>query len=257
METFACRGVVLKEIPVGEADKLLVLLLKDRGKVTVSGRGARKQRSKLMAGSQLFTYAEFVIVDGSTKNNRRFYSLSQADIIEGFYELRNNLESLCYANYFAELTEKIIIEGQPVDEILQLITKCYYAMAKKNFSPSLCARIFELKFLQYNGYAPEVSCCSSCGSHLEDSVGNKVLFGQTGALCQRCAGGDSGSSAEFLLKVSKGALYTAGYVLSSDRPFSFEVTPIILNELKAICTFLISRHFEVNIKSLELIRDSL
>ena len=80
-------GVVLRETPLGETGKRLVVLAKDLGKITVSAKGAKSAKSHLSAPSQLFSYSSF-----TAYKNRNFYNASQAEIIESFYALRSDME---------------------------------------------------------------------------------------------------------------------------------------------------------------------
>jgi len=153
MAVFKGRGVILRERDMGESDKLLTLLLKDKGRLTISARGARKPKSKFMAAAQLFTYADFVIYQGSG-----FYALAQIDIIESFYPLRTSLETLCYAQLFAELCEKTIMENMPSDDILLLLLKAFQKLSEHD-RPPVCLKMicgaFLFKYLQLSGYEPE------------------------------------------------------------------------------------------------------
>ena len=156
MKTFKARGIVLRENPVGETDKYVDLLLKGIGKLSVSARGARKPGSKFLAGTQPFTYSDFVIYDSG-----KFNTMSQIDIIEGFYGLRNDYDKLCTGNYFLELCNKVIIPGEECDDLLLLLLKTLSALARDKVTPNIAARVFEVKFLQFNGYSPELEDCNA------------------------------------------------------------------------------------------------
>ena len=179
MKSFKARGIVLKQTPVGESDMYVDLLLKDIGKLSVSARGARKLISKFLAGTQQFTYADFVIYNGG-----RFNCMSQIDVIEGFYGLRNDYDKFCYGSYFLELCNKAIIPGEECDDVLKLLLKTLSVVSNGKVCPELAARVFELKFLQLNGYFPEYKTCSVCGELLQDSV----HFCSNGCVCSECSG---------------------------------------------------------------------
>lgn len=210
MATFKGRGVILKESGIGESDKILTLLLKDLGKISVSARGAKKPKSKFLAGTQLFTYADFIIFNGG-----KFFSITQIDVIENFYALRNDFERLCYAHYFVELCEKTILENLPCDDILLLLLKSLSHLSKGRIPVLLIAAAFECKYLQFYGYAPEP----------ED------------------------------LKISSAAHAALSYIMEAglNELFQFRASPQIIEEIRMVSDFFIKTHLDVRIKSLDLL----
>ena len=72
-----------------------------RSRVLLSARGARRVKSKLLAATQLFCYADFVVYEG-----KGFYSVTQAELQNSFYGLRLDMDKFSEAMYLAELTER-------------------------------------------------------------------------------------------------------------------------------------------------------
>ena len=89
------KGIVIKESDTGEAGKRIVIITKEHGKMLLSARGAKKITSKTMAGTQLFSYCEFTLFEG-----KGFYSVTQADVIESFYGISEDIEAYL-DKYFA------------------------------------------------------------------------------------------------------------------------------------------------------------
>ncbi len=241
MSTFKGRGLVLKETNVGESDKIVTLLLKEHGKISASVKGARKPKSKFLAGTQIFTYCDFVIFDGG-----RFFSITQVEIIKNFYNLRNNFENLCYGNYFLEICSKTILESMPCDDILFLLLKSLQALCKDSVNTSLISSIFEIKFLHINGYSPELSVCSVCGN-----VSEFNFFGSHGVLCNKCL-----VSEEKVVKISSGTVYTLKYIVSSDinNLFKFKLSEDVLRELIQVTDLFMSYHINIDFKSKQMIK---
>jgi DNA repair protein RecO (recombination protein O) len=235
---FKTRGIVLKERDAGESDKILVLLTKEYGRLSVSVRGARRPKSKFMAGAQLFTYSDFVIYNGKS-----FYAMAQMDMIENFYALRADYAKLCYGHYFLELCEKTILENTPCDDILFLLVRCLSVLARGLCDPSLAARIFEFKFFQLYGLAPEAECCSVCGAQRAE----RMFFGPDGLVCEKCRPSS-------YIPISSAALYAIRYIYASpvNRLFQFTLADAPLLELKKAARLFLSRHFDISLKSLEV-----
>lgn len=156
MKTEKLRGIIIGEQPKGESNKQLIVLAKGVGRVLLSARGAKNAKSKLLAATQLFCYADFVVCEG-----RGFYSVNQADLLKSFYGLRLDMDKLAEAMYLAELTQRTCPAGMVQDEILELLYYALSVMEKGTLPPKLISRIFELKLLQISGvFAPEA--CAIC-----------------------------------------------------------------------------------------------
>ncbi|MGN0394943.1 MAG: DNA repair protein RecO, partial [Coprococcus sp.] len=85
------NGIVLATSLVGEYDKRLVILTKERGKITAFARGVRKTTNQLISKSQIFVMGEFVLYEG-----RNAYTLKNVDVKEYFHELTFDMDKYCY-----------------------------------------------------------------------------------------------------------------------------------------------------------------
>jgi hypothetical protein len=81
-ELLEMTGMVIRSTPVGEYDKRLVLLTRERGKITAFARGAKRPGNSLMGPSRPFAFGQFRLIEG-----RDSYSLQSADISQYFEEL--------------------------------------------------------------------------------------------------------------------------------------------------------------------------
>ena len=86
------QGIVLRETNYKEADKILTVLTRDWGKRTVKARGCRRKNSKLTAASQLLVYSELTLSERG-----EFTTLTEADPLEQFWSVRQDLETLALA----------------------------------------------------------------------------------------------------------------------------------------------------------------
>lgn len=192
MSVIKAKGIVLKEIPSGESGKTLIILAEGLGKITVSARGARNVKSKLISASELFTCGDFCFFEG-----KGFYSVTQAEVIEKFYEIRNDIEKLSYACYFSDMISSVLFEGMEADDILKLFLRTLTVLSKTDISPKLAARVFELRLLKLLGF--------------------------------------SSDKAEDGFFLSEGALKAVAYVMTAEdeKIFSFRVSGNVLNEMRA------------------------
>ena len=150
MSVIKAKGIVLKEIDSGESGKTLIILAEGIGRIIASARGAKKVTGKLFSASEVFTCGEYCFYQG-----KGFYSVTQAEVIEKFYNIRNDVEKLAYACYFSDMISESLFDGMEADDILHLLLRTLTVLSKTDIPPHLAARVFELRFLKLMGFASE------------------------------------------------------------------------------------------------------
>jgi len=142
-------GIILKISPVNDYDRRLVILTKERGKITVFARGARRQGSRNMAATNPFCFGKFKLFEGKDA-----YNLGEAEITYYFDELRNDYEAMCLGSYFLEYADYYTRENNDEIEMLKLLFQSLRAIIKDNIDNRLIKIIYELKALCVNGEFP-------------------------------------------------------------------------------------------------------
>lgn len=238
-------GIVLKETPLGENGKRLVILAKDLGKITASAKGAKSAKSRLSAPTQLFSYSSF-----AAYKNRNFYNISQGEILESFYAIRSDMEKFAYGSFICELTEKSVPDEMENNEILHLMLITFAVLASTDFSPRLAAVIFEIKLLDILGLISGGDTCAVCGRSIdgEQSFFN-ARFG--GIACKECAAKAGGS-----YPVMEGVRKAVAYVVrnSGKRIFGFGLSDEVLKQLESVMEIYVRTHLSYDIKSLEFLK---
>ena len=142
-EAVSLAGMVLKSGPVGEYDRRLVILTRERGKITAFARGAKRPGSSLMAVSQAFVFGKFKLYEG-----RDSYSLASAEVKNYFTEIGEDVEAASYFLEFADYYGRENVEGT---ELLLLLYQSMRALLKPSLPNPLIQTVFELRAMAVNG----------------------------------------------------------------------------------------------------------
>ena len=148
-EQVSVTGIILKAEPVGEYDRRVVILTRERGKIAAFARGARKQGSRLLASTNPFCFGQFRIYEGRTA-----YSIAEAVISNYFEGLRDDFELACYGMYFLEVMDYYTRENSDETKMLGLLYQSLRALQHESLSNELVRYIFEIKALAQNGEYP-------------------------------------------------------------------------------------------------------
>ncbi len=106
-EKLVTKGIVLRATATKEADYILNILTDSLGRIAVVARGARRKGSRIAAGSELLAFSELVLYQRGN-----WYYLDEASTISLFDGIRQDIELLSLASYFAEMTECVTAEGR-------------------------------------------------------------------------------------------------------------------------------------------------
>lgn len=179
MVDFKQNGLVIQERELGENDKLLIILTEKHGKLPVISKGAKSLKNRHIASSQLFAYANYRL-----RKKGSFYYILESDLIESYFEIRNDLLKLSLASYICEIVNDVAREGNNEDEILRLALNTLYAIAKDLKPISMIKASFEMRISCELGFAPDLSGCCKCSSYSEKSYIFDISDGVL--LCEKC-----------------------------------------------------------------------
>lgn len=216
-------GLVLKEQPIGETDRLITILTGRYGLVRAFVRNAKTVKSRLLAGTQLLSYSDFVLYKG--KNS---YSVDSAQVKEVFFPLRSDIENLSTAFYLAELFSELAPENAESEALLKLLLNSLYLLSEKKADRRIVKSVAELRALSDSGYAPDLVACCECGSFETE----KMYFNPESAalFCSNCGGPEKGR------EISISTVTAMRYIIYSEpkRIFSFSLKEGALRELSSV-----------------------
>lgn len=142
-------GIILKQTPVGEYDRHISLLTKERGKLSAFARGARKPANRLAAATNPFSFGTFKLYEGKSS-----YTVAEADIQNYFEELRTDYIGAYYGMYFAELADYYTRENNDEREMLKLLYQTLRALCAPSLPNPLIRCIYECRAIAVNGEFP-------------------------------------------------------------------------------------------------------
>lgn len=153
------EAIVLRSVPYGEADLVVHLLARGRGRMGAFARGARKSR-RFGGALEPFSVVEALVAE---RPGADLVTLREASLREGFVGLREDLHRLAHAGYAAELAHDLSRAGQPADPIFDALQGFLERLAR-GAATSARLRALELALLAGSGLLPELSACARCGA---------------------------------------------------------------------------------------------
>lgn len=234
-------GMVLSSTLVGDYDKRLVILTKERGKITAFAKGARKPNSPYLGISEPFNFGTFTLMEGFDA-----YRLIGGEIKDYFLEVKNDIEGICYATYFCDVLEYLCVEGVGDINMLNLLYMTLKALMKENIQNRLIRRVFELKVLAFDGEAMAVFSCIHC----KNEKVTAFYLPANGLLCETCT-----KTAEKAYMLTESTVFTLQYILSAqlDKLYTFQVSEKVFHEIDVVTERYFREHVTKKFNSLEIL----
>jgi DNA repair protein RecO (recombination protein O) len=184
--SFRVEAIMLRYNEYGEADRILTLYTRQRGKIRAIAKGVRKVRSRKAGHLEPFTRVELQLAVG-----REMYIVTQAEAKDTFPILRQDLLKMSYATYSAELVDKFTYDEEENSAIFRLLVRTLSRLSK-DYDPETVIRYFEIHLLDFLGFRPELQTCVNCG---QDVVEQDQFFSSAhgGVLCPKCGQGREGA----------------------------------------------------------------
>jgi DNA repair protein RecO (recombination protein O) len=158
---YSTQAVVLRRTDYGEADRVITLLTPELGKLRVLAKGARKIASRKAGHIELFTRTHLLVAKGRT-----FDIITQAELIDPYRALREDVSRGAMAHYLCELAEQFAPEDSDSAALYDLLAEGLGWLCEAH-DLQLAARYFELRLLTLEGYRPELFKCARTGDKLE------------------------------------------------------------------------------------------
>lgn len=237
MANIKMNGVILSESNVGDFDKMLTMLTPGLGKISCVAKGARRPKSALLAGTQIFCFGEYLMFKGS-----QTYHINSVETIEVFYNLRTDLDKLKYAVHINKIIQEVTHENQNCYKILQLLLNTLYTISETDKDLDLVLSIFKLRLLCILGFTPQINRCVNC------KESEKLKFfslRDSGFKCEECSRQDTSC-----IKMSESTENAIKYTVSAPpkKIYSFTLKDEALEEFKLITKLYFNEKLEKEYK---------
>src|SRR3954454_18984614 len=155
MALYRDEGIVLRTYKLGEADRIVVLFGQSRGKVRAVAKGVRKTKSKFGARLEPTSHVALQLYEG-----RELDIVTQAETIDAFRTIREDLDRLGRAVTMLEATDQISLEREPNPDLYRMLLGALRSLDGRN--SELVVAGFHWKLLALEGFRPVVEHCALC-----------------------------------------------------------------------------------------------
>lgn len=181
MSIIKTDAILLKKRELRETSFLLDFYTRESGKIRGVIKGVRSPAPQFGANYEVFTLDRIVFYE---KKNKDIFIISQCELVDFFPGLRNDLERLGYAFYYAELIDSAVEPGQKNTEIFDVLVETLKALSGPA-SAKRVTRVFEIRLLKALGIMPSLKVCINCGKSAFVLEGARFSL-KGGILCGGC-----------------------------------------------------------------------
>ena len=239
MALYRDEGVVLRTYKLGEADRIIVLFTRGRGRIRAVAKGVRRTRSKFGSRLEPGSVVQLQLYEG-----RNLDIVTQAERVVAFTNLRANLDSYGRAAVLLETIDSVMIEGESNPAVYKMLTGALRELEREG-NP-LVVPAFVARLLVLEGVQPLVDACVRCGA--EEGL-TSIQIHEGGVLCRNCPAGVAIGDAA---RVALSNLFQ-GRV----RQVLDHTGPATAIELESVAAKLIEQHTERRLRSSSVLYEQL
>lgn len=181
MYTFSSEGIILKRADFGEADRLITIFTKNKGKILSLAKGIRRIGSRRAGNVELLNKVKLFFAQ-----SKSLPILTEAESVQTYKNIKKDLKKVGYAYYLTELVDQFFHDREENYKTFDLLSEALDNLDRiNNTRTENIVRVFELKILSLAGYRPQIHTCIKCNKPLEPG-GNLFSADLGGVLCESC-----------------------------------------------------------------------
>lgn len=240
MPLYRDEAIVLRTHKLGEADRIITLLTRQRGRVRAVAKGVRRTTSRFGSRLEPFTHVDLQLAEG-----RNLDTVTQAETLTLFHAgLGLDYERYTAGTVMLETADRLVSEeNAPAVQQFLLLVGGLRALTSAERAPGAVLDSYLLRSLAVAGYAPSFDACARCGLEGPHRWFNPA---QGGSLCATCR--VPGSAAP-----TPETMALLGALLAGDWPLVEAAEPRTAREASGLVAAYLSWHLERGLRSLEYV----
>lgn len=248
-ESLTTPGIVLRTVPYRDADLIVTLYTRARGRLSALARSARKSKRRFAGSLRLFTISDMAL----QRRGGELWTLGNATSRQSYADLATDIASYAHAGYGTELVRELSAAEQPDERVFDLLVELYAELHERGPLP-LVLRAFELQILAMAGLAPVLDRCVGCGRDIVEDRDAVLDPGRGGVCCPACAALSRGMGVRPLSHEALDVLLAVQTVPSLRAARSLPTPDVgAANEARDILVAVLLMHIGKPLKSLEFI----
>lgn len=239
------EGIVTKETKYGDSSRILTVISRELGKISILAGSVRRGKSGLLTATAMFSHSRFTLFKGGSSS---LYKLNEGELLHSFAPLRESLEEMAFASYFCDVTNCIIQEEAPDPPQTDLLLRTLYMLTRPDEDFEKIKAVFEFRSLTIAGLFPNLRQCGGCGR----VDGLHYLSPTEGCIyCAECAAYHADT-----IQITDSMLAAISYIaLAEDKKeFSFTMQPTATKYLSEIGERCVEQLLEKSFKTLSYLR---
>jgi DNA repair protein RecO (recombination protein O) len=246
------RGVIVKETPLKESDRLLTILTKEDGLIRAYAKFARKPGQNMLISTSVMTFSEFEI-SGTESGG---YFIKSAHVIEGFTAIKDDVVRLTYCSHIMEIVIDALVDASSAADVFPLLLYTLQHITQPSCVMELTVHTFELKMMYILGLMPLLEFCASCGKPISVEKMDRLCFSfhHCGVCCDETACRFGVETCTILSGATYACMrYIANASLS--KLYSFTLSNEYIRELATISTRFLCERMEKCYTKLSLLEE--
>ena len=251
------EGLVANAVNCGETDKMLTLITRQYGKLSVYCRGGRRISSKFMSGSLKFTYGDYVI-----NKTDKLNILQEASPKMSFFGLHKDIAASALADYICEVLCDVTMPEEPDKDMLDLALNCLYVLSEGKHEPDDVKTVFEWRMAELLGIFPDLSGCRKCGKtdkewYYLDVMNGELTCRDCGSPEDKITDPEADGTARITVLMSGAEVYAVNRIISAEKSkmFSLPTDKGVKRRLCEVSEKYLTNHLERSYKTLDFYKE--